>query len=60
MFQVNESLSNSNGYIQSFDENGIDDKPMFQSKMNGNDDQGITALINRQLQGKRIDLISFI
>lgn len=50
---MSETLSNSNGYIQTaIDENGGEDKPMLQVKMNGNDDQGINALINRQLQGK--------
>ncbi|XP_031628557.1 blood vessel epicardial substance isoform X2 [Contarinia nasturtii] len=48
--QVSETLSNSNGHIQSYDESGSEDKPMLQVKMNGNDDQGINALINRQLQ----------
>lgn len=65
--KVNETLSNSNGHIQSaYDENGGEDKPMLQVKMNGGgvgvgvggggggaDDQGINALINRQLQGKQ-------
>lgn len=50
--QVSETLSNSNGHIQTtFDDNGGEDKPMLQVKMNGNDDQGINALIHRQLQG---------
>lgn len=53
MTKVNETLSNSNGHIQSaYDENNGEDKPMLQVKMNGTDDQGINALINRQIQGK--------
>lgn len=50
--KVSETLSNSNGHIQTYEESGGEDKPMLQVKMNGNDDQGINALINRQLQGK--------
>lgn len=51
--KVNETLSNSNGHIQTaYDDNSGEDKPMLQVKLNGNDDQGINALINRQLQGK--------
>lgn len=53
--KVSETLSNSNGHIQTaYDENGGEDKPMLQVKMNGNDDQGINALISRQLQGKHV------
>ncbi|XP_055298131.1 blood vessel epicardial substance isoform X4 [Sitodiplosis mosellana] len=48
--QVSETLSNSNGHIQTYDESSSEDKPMLQVKMNGADDQGINALINRQLQ----------
>lgn len=50
---MNETLSTSNGYVQTaFDDTTTEDKPMLNAKMNGgNDDQGITALINRQLQG---------
>lgn len=56
--QVNETLSNSNGHIQSaYDENTGEDKPMLQVKMNGNDDQGINALINRQLQDEHVPLL---
>ncbi|XP_055298120.1 blood vessel epicardial substance isoform X1 [Sitodiplosis mosellana] len=51
--QVSETLSNSNGHIQTYDESSSEDKPMLQVKMNGADDQGINALINRQLQGKQ-------
>lgn len=52
--QVSETLSNSNGHIQTYDESSSEDKPMLQVKMNGGaDDQGINALINRQLQGKQ-------
>lgn len=55
---MSETLSNSNGHIQTaYDENGGEDKPMLQVKMNGNDDQGINALINRQLQGKYVLII---
>lgn len=50
---MSETLSNSNGHIQTYDESSGEDKPMLQVKMNGNDDQGINALINRQLQGKQ-------
>lgn len=51
--QVNETLANCNGYAQSaYDDSGTEDKPMLLAKTNGTtDDQGITALINRQLQG---------
>lgn len=53
--KVSETLSNSNGHIQTaYDDNGGEDKPMLQVKMNGNDDQGINALIHRQLQGTNI------
>lgn len=50
---MNETLSTSNGYVQTaYDDSSTEDKPMLNAKMNGgNDDQGITALINRQLQG---------
>lgn len=50
---MNETLSSSNGYVQTaFDENASEDKPMLHAKTNGtSDDQGITALINRQMQG---------
>lgn len=56
---MSETLSNSNGHIQTaYDENGGEDKPMLQVKMNGNDDQGINGLINRQLQGKHVLITS--
>lgn len=56
---MSETLSNSNGHIQTaYDENGGEDKPMLQVKMNGNDEQGINALINRQLQGKHVLITS--
>lgn len=59
MIKVNETLSNSNGHIQTtLDENGSEEKPMLQVKMNGNDDQGINALINRQLQGNFSNIAS--
>lgn len=57
---MSETLSNSNGHIQTaYDDNGGEDKPMLQVKMNGNDDQGINALISRQLQGKHVFVTSF-
>lgn len=52
--KVSETLSNSNGHIQTYEESSGEDKPMLQVKMNGTDDQGINALINRQLQGKQL------
>lgn len=50
---MNETLANCNGYAQSaYDDSGTEDKPMLHAKTNGtSDDQGITALINRQLHG---------
>lgn len=53
---MNETLSTGNGYVQSaYDDSATEDKPMLNAKMNGgNDDQGITALINRQIQGNSI------
>lgn len=57
---MSETLSNSNGHIQTaYDDNGGEDKPMLQVKMNGNDDQGINALISRQLQGKHVFVTAF-
>lgn len=56
---MNETLSSSNGFAPPFDDSAAEDKPMLHAKMNGtSDDQGITALINRQLQGNYI-IISY-
>lgn len=49
-------MAASNGYIHSAYEDGNggineEDKRMLLTKKNGNDGHGITALINRQLQG---------
>lgn len=53
---MSETMAASNGYIHSAYEDGNggineEDKRMLLTKKNGNDGHGITALINRQLQG---------
>lgn len=48
--QVNETMAASNGFLPSSYDDG-EDKHMLLMKQNG-DGHGITALINRQLQGK--------
>lgn len=47
-YQVNETIAASNGIVHTNYDDG-DDKPVMLLKKNG--DHGITALINRQLQG---------
>lgn len=45
-------MAASNGFLPTgYDD--AEDKPMLMMKKNGNDGHGITALINRQLQGKQ-------
>lgn len=56
--QVSESMANSNGFYPSLYDEG-DDKPMVLMKKNG-DGHGITALINRQLQGEFVTQFSKI
>lgn len=48
--QVSETMAASNGFISAGYEDA-EDKPMLLMK-NPNDGHGLTALINRQLQGK--------
>lgn len=43
-------MAASNGFVHSGYDDG-EDKPMLLMKKNGSDGHGITALINRQLQG---------
>lgn len=53
-FQVSETMAVSNGHLPNSYEEG-EDKPMLVVKKAG-DGPGITALLNRQLQGKESEL----
>lgn len=52
MFQVSETMAVSNGHLPNSYEEG-EDKPMLVVKKAG-DGPGITALLNRQLQGMEL------
>ncbi|XP_041979811.1 blood vessel epicardial substance-like isoform X2 [Aricia agestis] len=55
LMQVSETMSVSNGHLPNSYEEG-EDKPMLVVKKSG-DGPGITALLNRQLQGEHVPLL---